>query len=58
MQARRKVFAIGAANYGEVGSERGLSSRALIRPPEKIPLQTSGGGVRSGAILSCTYELF
>ena len=44
MQARRKVFAIGAANYGEGGSERGLSSRALIRPPEKIPLQTSGGG--------------
>ena len=35
-----KVLAIGAANYGEGGWERGLSSLALIRSPEKSSLHT------------------
>ena len=33
-----------------------LSSRALIRSPQKNPLAIGSREVRSGAILSCPYE--
>ena len=43
IQARRKVFAIGAANLGESESESGLlSSRALIRSRGKYHYRRSG----------------
>ena len=58
-QARKKVLAIGAANWEKGGSERGLiliSSLALIRSPEKIHYRHRE--VRSGAIFRCKYEAF
>ena len=46
IQARRKVFAIGAANWGAGGSERWLlSSCVLIRSPEKNSITDIGSYV-------------